>query len=119
MFWSGVAVSFTKDTKLNMKKGIFLLNSTNKQQFINMLSHFLERYCKVYHASGDADVMIVQNAVELARVADTVLVGNDTDLLVLLCYHDCLESHNIFCKPEPKKATMKPRVWSITAVKRN
>ena len=37
--------------------------------------------------------MIVQKAVELARVADTVLVGDDTDLLVLLCYQACLESH--------------------------
>ena len=38
--------------------------------------------------------MIVQKAVELARVADIVLVGDATDLLVLLCYHACLESHN-------------------------
>ena len=69
-----------------------------------MLSCFLERNCKVYHASGDADVMIVhyKKAVELARVADTVLVGDDTDLLVL-CYHACLESHNTFFKSEPKK----------------
>ena len=71
---SGVAKSFTKDTKLNMKQGTFLSNSTNKQQFINMLSCFLERNCKVYHASGDAGVMNVQKAVELARVADTLYV---------------------------------------------
>ena len=50
-------------------------------------------------------------------MADTVLVGDDTDILVLLCYHACLESHNILFKPELKKATMKPRVWNITAVK--
>ena len=78
-------MSFTKDTKLNMKKGTFLSNSTNKQQFINMLSCFLERNCKVYHASGDAGVMNVQKAVELARVADTLLVVDDTDILVSVC----------------------------------
>ena len=50
-----------------------------------MLSCFLERNCKVYHASGDADVMNVQKAVKLARVADTVLVGDDTNLLVSFC----------------------------------
>ena len=61
--------------------------------------------------------MIVQKAVELARVADTVLVGDDTDLLVLLCYYACLELQNIFFKQESKKATMKPSVWNITAVK--
>ena len=43
--------------------------------------------------------MIIQKAVEIARVADTVLVGDDIDILVLLCYHACLESHNIFFKP--------------------
>ena len=53
--------------------------------------------------------MNVQKAVELARVADTLLVGDDTYIL-----HACLESYNIFFKPEPKKAAMK---WNITAVK--
>ena len=50
------------------------------QQFIDVFGCFLERNCKVHHASGDADVMTVQKAVELARVADTVLVGDDTIL---------------------------------------
>ena len=61
--------------------------------------------------------MIVRKAVELARVSNTVLIGDDTDLLVLLCYYACMESHNIFFKPEPKKGTKKPRVWNITTVK--
>jgi len=77
----------------------------------------LERNCKVYHSSGDADVMIVRKALELARVSNTALIGDDTDLLVLLCYYACMESHNIFFKPEPKKGTKKPRVWNITTVK--
>ena len=40
-----------------------------------------------YHASGDADVLIVVKAVEASSVTNTVLVGDDTDLLVLLWYH--------------------------------
>ena len=48
---------------------------------------------------------------------DTVLVGENTDLLILLCYHANLDSHNIFFRPEPKKNTKKPRLWSIKAVK--
>ena len=48
---------------------------------------------------------------------DTALVGEDTDLLILLCYHANLDFHNIFFQPEPKKNTKKPRVWSIKAVK--
>ena len=84
-----------------------------------MLSCFLERNCKVYHASGDADVMIVhyKKAVELARVADTVLVGDDTEsscIVVLSCLLGIIQ--HIF-QIRAKKATMKLRLWNITAVK--
>ncbi len=48
-------VAFTEETQLTMKKETFLANSTNKQQFINMLSGYLEKMCAVYYASGDAD----------------------------------------------------------------
>ena len=81
-----------------------------------MLGNYLEK-SKVYHARGDADVLIVQKAVESATLMDTALVGEDTDLLILLCYHANLDSHNIFFRPEPKKNTKMPRVWSIKAVK--
>ena len=32
-----------------------------------------------------------------------VLVGEDTDLIILLCYHANLDSHDIFFHSEPKK----------------
>lgn len=68
-----------------MKKATFLSNNTNKQRFINMLGSYLEKKkYNVYHAPGDADLLIVQKAVESSTVMDTVLVGDDTDLLVLL-----------------------------------
>ena len=57
----------------------------------------------MYYSLGDADVMIVQKVAESATVTDTALVGDDTDLLVLLCYHVCLNSHAIFFKPEQNK----------------
>ena len=68
----------------------------------------------MYHSPSDTDVMIVQKMVESATVTDTVLVGDDTDLLVLVCYYAYLGSHTIFFKP---KITKKPRVWNISAVK--
>jgi len=55
---AGVAVTFTDDMKLTMKK--ILANRANKQHFINMLSSYLEAKCKVYHAPADVDVLIVQ-----------------------------------------------------------
>ena len=114
---AGVNVTFNEDMKLTMKKASFLANSANKQQFIKMLGHHLEKKCKVYHASGDADLLIVQKAVESASLMDTALVGEDTDLLILLCYHASLDSHNIFLRPEPKKTAKKPKVWYIQDVK--
>ena len=105
---AGVTVTFTEDMKLSMRKANFLANSVNKQQFITMLGSYLKKKCEVYHASGDADVLIVQKTMESARVVDTVLVGDDKDLLVLLCYHASLHSHNIFLKPEPKKNAQEP-----------
>ena len=82
----------------------FLANRKNKQQFIFMLSRELENNnCKTHHASGNADLLIVQKAVEYATTSNTVLVGDDTDLIVLLCYHANLDSHDLFFRPEPKK----------------
>ncbi len=101
-----------------MKKDQFLANRENKQQFIFMLSRELEKNnCKTHHASGDADLLIVQKTVQSATSSNTVLVGDDTDLIVLLCYHAKLESHDLFFRPEPKKNTKKLRIWDIKATK--
>ena len=40
---AGVAVTFTEDMKLTMKKVNFVANSTNKQQFINKPGNYLEK----------------------------------------------------------------------------
>ena len=84
---AGATVTFTEDMIVTLKKDNFLANSKNKQRFFNMLSRFLqENNCPTYHAEGDADVLIVKTAVESARERNTVLAGDDTDLLVLLCF---------------------------------
>jgi len=41
-----------------------------------------------------------------------VLVGDDTDLLVLLCfYHKMSASYNLYFMPEPKKCSLLPRKY--------
>ena len=68
-------------------------------------------------ASGDADLLIVKTAVEATRKSDTVLVGDDTDLLVLLCfYYKMLAPHNLYSMPEPKKGSLLPRQKSWVKV---
>lgn len=95
-----------------------LANRQNKQQFIFMLSEALQKKnCETHHASGDADLLIVLKAIQSATTTNTVLVGDDTDLIVLLCYHASMESHDLFFRPEPKRNTKNPRIWNIKATK--
>ena len=64
---------------------------------------------------GDADVQIIKKTWKMAEEVDTVFIGDDTDLLVLLLYHDEPHKHMFFA-PEPKK-NAKGRVWDIKQVK--
>ena len=75
-----------------------------------------ERNYKTYHTSGDADLLIVQKSVESASAVNTVLVGDYTDLLILLIYNASLDSCSLFLKQDPSKSTKKSRVWNIHAV---
>lgn len=111
-------VSFTEEMKINLKKDLFLSNRKNKQMFLDMLSRCLREHgCETRHANGDADLLIVKTAVESARSRPTILVGDDTDLLILLLFYAEFDSHSLFFIPEPKSNTTKRRVWNIKNVK--
>ena len=72
-----------------------------------MLNTELEKNnCKTYHAPGNANLLIVQKAVQSATTSKTVLVGEDTDFIVLLCYHSSPDYHDLFFRPEPKKIAL-------------
>ena len=78
-------VRFTENMPVTLKKENFLSNPKNKQQFLLMLSQALQKTgCITHHADGDADLLTVRTAVESAQTKTTVLVGDDTDLLVLV-----------------------------------
>lgn len=70
----------------------FLYNSRNKEELIKLLStHLRAAGVAVLQAEDDADTLIVSTAIEKANeVKTSVLVGEDTDLLVLMIDHlDC------------------------------
>ena len=97
-----------------MKKVEFLSNPVNKQRLINILADRLERAgCAVEQSRGDADTLIVMTAVKSAETFDTVLVGDDTDLLVLLCFHAKNVQKALYFQPEPKLNSKKCRIWDI------
>ena len=95
---------------LQSKKNDFLANVISKQQFIYLLSEkFQQAECTTVHATGDADLLIVQTAAECAKNGTIIVIGEETDLLVLLCMHaDISQSDIIFCF-ETKQKTKKMR----------
>ena len=80
-------VDFTAQMPCKLKKDVFLANTRNKQMFISHLAaKLVEHGCIVRHASGDADRLIVMTAIEFSGASDVIVVGEDTDLLVLLLF---------------------------------
>jgi hypothetical protein len=69
---AGSTVTFDEDMHFTVKKEQFLENKTNKQSFINMFcTNLRAQNCQTYHAAGDADLLIVQKAVESAATTAT------------------------------------------------
>ncbi len=91
----GADVDVRLHMKMNMKKKSFLANQTNKQRFLNLLGSELEKESdiQVLHSSSDADYDIVQSACTMSASKSVVVVGEDTDLLILLLYHYTREDH--------------------------
>ena len=86
--YTGKRINLSLANKLSTKKASFLLNNANKQTFLFLLGNELQTaFMSVYHASGDADLLIVQTARKIAKVNTTVIVGEDTDLFVLALFH--------------------------------
>ena len=115
---TSATVTFSDGMKVTLKKDAFLSNTENKKRFITMLRRFLQEVgCHTIQAEGDADVLIVKTAVESATERPTVLVGNDTDLIVLLCYLTQPDRYDLYFRPEPKANSRQSKVWNMKQVK--
>ena len=112
-------VLFTRDMACTLHKEDFLSNKENKQRFIYLLGEALEQQgCVVLHADADADVLLVQTAIASAGNKNTVLVGDDTDLLILLCSIAKDTPYALFFRPEKKFNAKKPaKCWDISLTK--
>ena len=72
-----------------------------------MPSRYLQQAnCQVYHSTADADLLIVNKAVESSRIMADVLVVDDTDLLILLCYHAELDVFDLFFNRNQKQISL-------------
>ena len=106
-----VRVKIAPDLPMKMDKKSFLSNKSNKQDFINMLSDEMrKRDIATIHAEDDADLLIVQTAVNMAMYKTTFVIAEDTDILVLLCHHH-KPGTSLYMKSE--KSAIKRPLWDI------
>jgi hypothetical protein len=100
---------------LQVEKDVFG-NTKNKQMFIELrVAKFTENNCTVRHAQGAADRLIVLTAVECTKTSQVVVIGEDTDLLVLLCYFAEPKSKSLILRSDK---TQNGRLWDIHQVQR-
>ncbi|KAK3751010.1 hypothetical protein QZH41_020170, partial [Actinostola sp. cb2023] len=92
-------------------------NTKNKQRFLTMLSDSLcHSQCETWHAESDADLLIVKTAVEFAQTRTTILVGDDTDFLILLLFYVYPDGYDLLFIPEPKNNSLRRHVWKIKSI---
>ena len=120
----GTTIHMSGSMVFKGKKEDVLSNKMNKHRFIRLLRDHLERQgCNTVQARADADLLIVQTALAAAECTQrpTILVGDDTDLLVLLCFHSNTThtlTGNLYLRPEPKHGSKRPpRCWNIAVLK--
>lgn len=81
-------VNFNADTEFSGKREDFLARDSNKQGLIDLISDGLrQKDCTVINAVNDADVDIAKAAVDSSCHHSTTLIGEDTDLLILLLHY--------------------------------
>ena len=108
-------VDITEATKFTGKKEDFLSNKENKQALIRLISERMRgRGCAVIQAEGDADVEIVKAAVAMSSYKTTTLIGEDTDLLVLLLHHSSTNGKKLYLRSDKGGPTL---VFDIQVMK--
>ena len=81
-------INFTGNMALSFSKDKFLSNDTNKQNIINLIGKILQiAGYNVVFSQEDADVDIVLAAIKESHYQNVTVVGEDTDLLILLLYY--------------------------------
>ena len=88
--YGGATVQVLGSMVFKEKREDFHSNKENKHRFITLLQDHLERQgCLTEQDIADADLLIVKTVIAASEDVSkpTVLVGEDSNLLVLLCFH--------------------------------
>ena len=68
-----------------------------------LVEQFQKEYIQVVQAPSDADLLIATSAVEAAKSKATVVIGEDTDLLILLVAYIENECKRVFFMSDTQK----------------
>ena len=105
---AGPTVDFTRDMVVKSKKRRTLIQQGQQEAIHYDARSKLEHVrCETRHAKGGADVLIEGTTVLSAMFCETTSVGDDTDLIVLLCFHVKEDSCELFFKPDMRSRTKK------------
>ena len=111
-------VSFTAETEFSGKNEDFFVSWQNKADTIALISTALtERGCHLIQSPGDANVDIVKATVERPRLCTTTLVGEDTDLLILLLHYSRRDNEAIYFRSDANKQSKEHKVYNIKLLK--
>ena len=113
----GQPVLFTGETVFRSKKDDFLLNLENKQRFLHLLADKMNAIgLEAKQAEGDADVLIAKTGLEKSQAMPTAVIGEDTDLLILLIHYSNrdIPKFDLFFKSD--KIVRNPRLWKLKNV---
>ena len=76
-----------------------------------------KRGTSIINAPGDADVEIEKAAVENSCHHTTTLIGEDTDLLVLLLHYVKLDNKDLYFRSDKFKSEKCAKVFDINKIK--
>ena len=109
-------ILFDENMETMTTQAAFLANGLNKMRLITMLSNkFFLSGIQVQKAEADADRLIVSSSLSAAKESPgrpVVVIGTDTDLLVMLVAQATSEMANYMCISNP------PCVYDILAVQK-
>ena len=108
-------VQIDSSKRLVLTREQFLSNQNNKKNFIKLLSNYMaSENIRFRLAEADADLMIVKTAVEFSEHHDVTIIGEDTDLVVLLWhYMDFDAPTSIVVQTDAKKWDIKRLITEV------
>ena len=92
----------TPELTISCDREVFLANEKNKGALIMIMSaEIANQNILVCQAKDDADTLIVKTTMNLVTSVNTpVVVTQDTDILVLLCYHQPSNCSNLYLQSD-------------------